>query len=80
MALGSREGRRLSPFLYEGCLETVRWLKWPDTMGLWAQLLPDSGNLSMEAARGRDRLPGFPTISTECEEITKETLNGAEGL
>lgn len=34
----------------------------------------------MEAARGRDRLPGFPTISTECEEITKETLNGAEGL
>lgn len=30
--------------------------KWPKCLGLWAQLLLDSGNLSLEAARGRDTL------------------------
>lgn len=55
-ASGSREGRRLSPFPYGEYQqrETGRWPKCLDTMGLWAQLLLDSGNLRLEAARGRN--------------------------
>lgn len=64
-------------------VETVSWTKWLDTMGLLTQLILDSGNLSLEATRGREGLLGhwhIPIIGTECDKITKETSNGAEGL
>lgn len=51
----------------QGCVETGRWPKWPDTMGLWAQPLLDSGN-QPGGSKGRKQLLGhwhIPTIGTE---------------
>lgn len=50
--------------------------------GSLAQLLLDSGNLSLETAKGRDSLLGHwqIPISTELSEITKETSKGARSL
>lgn len=52
-------------------------------MGLWAQLLLDSGNLSPEAAKSRDSLLGhwqISTIGTKWKQITKETSHCAGSL